>query len=187
MLAGVDIATLALFMVGAVAAFFLIDLLFAGGAMSGGMASGACGMMGGLAGGMAGAWWLLIPLLAVVIIGLLSSGMLGPTSPIGPTAIFSSDWLIAMLAVPVVLILVIVTLVVLSSRSTANHRGPLSAEEILRQRYARGEINRQQYVDALVDVLKDRCARGEIGLDEYERRFDLLVQETKSDPRRELK
>ncbi len=185
MLAGLDTATVLLFILGAVVVFFLIDLLFAGGGMTGGMAGGLCGMMGGLAGGMAGAWWLLLPLL-FVIVGLLLYDVMGSTWPMNPTISYPSEWLLAVLAVPLVLILVIVTLVVLGSRATRSPRRPLSPEEILRERYARGEISRQQYLDTLVDILKDRCARGELELDDYERRLDLLVQEPTRERRRVL-
>ena len=45
-----------------------------------------------------------------------------------------------------------------------------SPAEILRYRYARGEINQEQYREALSDVLKDMCVRGEISVDEFDSR-----------------
>jgi len=51
------------------------------------------------------------------------------------------------------------------------HRSPA---EILRDRYALGEINQEQYREALLDVLKDMYVRGEITVDEFEARAEEL-------------
>lgn len=185
MLAGLDIATFLLIILGVIVVYLLIDLLLAGGAMSGSMASGVCGMMGGLAGGMAGAWWLLLPLLIVIII-LFFFERLEPMWPMGPMMNYSNDWLIIVLVAPFILVVGAIAFVIVGSRGTRNTQKSLSAEEFLRERYAKGEISRQQYLDALVDILKDRCTRGEIELDEYERRLDLLLQEPTRERRREL-
>ncbi len=48
-----------------------------------------------------------------------------------------------------------------------------SPAEILRGRYARGEISRDQYREALLDVLKDMCVRGEITVDEFDARAEI--------------
>jgi hypothetical protein len=66
----VDIGTVLLIMVGVIVVLVLLDLLFAGGAMTGGMMSGMAGMMGG----MAGSGYGLIVLLLLVIVGLLVYG-----------------------------------------------------------------------------------------------------------------
>jgi uncharacterized membrane protein len=58
-------------------------------------------------------------------------------------------------------------------------------EDILRDRYARGEIARQAYVEAITDVLKDRYVRGELTAEEYEERLgDLLRPADVGDQRR---
>lgn len=57
------------------------------------------------------------------------------------------------------------------SRSGDAVRAPA---DILRERYAKGEINREQYREALVDFLKDRYVHGEITLDEFEERVEKL-------------
>lgn len=51
-----------------------------------------------------------------------------------------------------------------------------SPEETLRDRYARGEINRQYYREVLEDVLKDRYVRGEIEVDAYESQLGQLLR-----------
>ncbi|MCL5264720.1 MAG: hypothetical protein M1343_05950 [Chloroflexi bacterium] len=50
----------------------------------------------------------------------------------------------------------------------------------------KGEISRQQYLDALINILKDRCVRGEIELDEYERRLGFLLEEPVKERQRRL-
>jgi len=54
------------------------------------------------------------------------------------------------------------------------HRSPA---EILRNRYARGEISQEQYREALMDVLKDMCVRGEITMDEFDSRAQKLYSQ----------
>lgn len=49
-----------------------------------------------------------------------------------------------------------------------------SPAEILRDRYARGEVTQEQYREALLDVLKDMYVRGEITVDEFEARAEKL-------------
>ncbi len=48
-------------------------------------------------------------------------------------------------------------------------------EEILRERFARGEVTRDQYREAVVDMLKDRYVRGELTLEEYEARVNVVM------------
>lgn len=55
-----------------------------------------------------------------------------------------------------------------------------SPEETLRERYARGELTRQQYREALEDILKDRYVRDEITLEEFEKRVDQLAGKERS-------
>ena len=52
---------------------------------------------------------------------------------------------------------------------------PSSPENVLRDRYARGEIGRQAYLDALTDILKDRYVQGELTAEEYEERLGRLL------------
>lgn len=60
-------------------------------------------------------------------------------------------------------------------RATA--AAPRAPVDVLRDRYARGEITRETYRQALADVLKDRYVRGEITLDEFEARLERLLSE----------
>jgi uncharacterized membrane protein len=55
-----------------------------------------------------------------------------------------------------------------------------SPEATLRDRYARGEIARQAYLNALTDVLKDRYVRGELTTEEYESRLGALLSDAPS-------
>ncbi len=48
-------------------------------------------------------------------------------------------------------------------------------EEILRERFARGEVTRDQYRESVVDMLKDRYVRGELTLEEYEARVNVVM------------
>ncbi|MBI4505989.1 MAG: SHOCT domain-containing protein, partial [Chloroflexi bacterium] len=54
---------------------------------------------------------------------------------------------------------------------------PRSADDLLSERFARGELTRQQYQEALVDILKDRYVRGEVDLEGYEAHLALLLGE----------
>ncbi len=111
---------------------------------------------------------------------------MGPMWPMGPMMNYSSGWLILLPVVPLVLVLGIIAFIILGSRGTRHPRRQLSPEQVLRERYAKGEISRQQYLDALIDILKDRCVRGEIELDEYERRLGFLLEEPLKERRRRL-
>ena len=57
-----------------------------------------------------------------------------------------------------------------------------SPGETLRERYARGELTKQQYQEALVDLLQDRYVRGEIDLGEFETRLAGLLGEEQPRP-----
>ncbi|GAV21840.1 SHOCT domain-containing protein [Carboxydothermus pertinax] len=75
---------------------------------------------------------------------------------------FPGDFLINLLILMVVLVVVIVIAVVILKRlAVNNHSSSLTlssrrstAEEILKERYARGEINREEYLKALEDLKK---------------------------------
>ncbi len=61
------------------------------------------------------------------------------------------------------------------SRPKTHNAPPESPEEVLRLRYARGEINQAQYHEALIDMLKDRYIRGELTTTEFEARLRTLL------------
>ena len=50
-------------------------------------------------------------------------------------------------------------------------------EELLGERYARGEIEWPEYREGLVSLLKERYVRGEIEVDDYEARVARLLEE----------
>jgi uncharacterized membrane protein len=52
-------------------------------------------------------------------------------------------------------------------------------EEVLRQRYARGELTRDQYQDAIMELLKSRYVTGEMTLEEYETRVGTLLGDSR--------
>lgn len=68
--------------------------------------------------------------------------------------------------------------------SGGQRRQSASPENALRDRYARGEIGRQAYLDALTDILKDRYVRGELTAEEYEERLGILLEPGPTKPRR---
>lgn len=87
-----------------------------------------------------------------------------------------ASWLVLLAVVVVLVALALVTL----SRTDRAARPPTPAptpEEVLRTRYARGELTRDQYREVLVDVLKDRYVRGELDLGVYEAHLARLLEE----------
>ena len=61
-----------------------------------------------------------------------------------------------------------------STIGAAGERRPSSPEAVLRDRFARGELTRRAYREALLEGLKDRYVRGELDLEEYETRLGCL-------------
>ena len=93
----------------------------------------------------------------------------------GPTVVWLGPMLVAMLV-----FLFAVAHAVRRRGSTQPKRRRSSPEETLRQRYALGELSRQQYKEALEDILKDRYVRGEVTLEEFEERVGQLVGKERS-------
>ncbi len=75
----------------------------------------------------------------------------------------------------------IVALVLWQDRSLPGHRS--SPEEALRDRYSRGELSREQYRQALVDILKGRYVRGELDVERYEADLERLLAEPRAEAR----
>lgn len=112
--------------------------------------------------------------------GPMGPMMGGPTGPrIGDWSggSWSMGWPDLALVLLFVLLLAALVLAVWRSGARATSDRPRSAEDLLRERYARGELTQQQYREALVDALKDRYVRGEVDLEEYEARLALLLGE----------
>ncbi|MBI3979674.1 MAG: SHOCT domain-containing protein [Chloroflexi bacterium] len=103
-------------------------------------------------------------------------GPMGPMMGGGPWGSGVLSWPGQMLLVLFILALGLVALA-LWRRDGRVRRRPLLPEEMLRERYAAGEITRQQYQEALVDVLKGRYVLGELDLAEYELRLGRLLGE----------
>ncbi|MBI2940239.1 MAG: SHOCT domain-containing protein [Chloroflexi bacterium] len=119
---------------------------------------------------------------------------MGPMGPMmgGGWGNGAAGWIVT--AAALLLLALGTVALVLAMRRAGSARGALTprplpagegAEEILRERYARGELTGQQYREALVDVLKDRYIRGELELDEYEHRLSVLLGTPVGEPRRE--
>ncbi len=97
-------------------------------------------------------------------------------------------WILPRLLFPLLLVAAVVFLT--RSRSAwrdqrrAYASGPTPAyvgstpEEILRERFARGELSREQYRESIVEMLKDRYVRDELTLEEYEARVDAVMDMT---------
>lgn len=105
---------------------------------------------------------------------------MGPMMDDGGWGNTAVPWLVLMLVLMLVLVVVVALLVAgaagVRRRAEAPMRHVLDGPaDILRDRFARGEISGQQYREALVAVLKDRYVRGEIPLDEYEEQLDRLL------------
>ena len=88
-----------------------------------------------------------------------------------------------------VVVMLIVALLLAGVALTAWHgsgirlgRRESSPGETLRERYARGELTKQQYQEALEAVLQDRYVRGEIDLEEFETRLAGLLGEEQPRP-----
>ena len=84
-------------------------------------------------------------------------------------------WFLIAIVLVLLLVLGLFALGVLGVGGALGRRRPASPEDVLRDRYARGEIGRQAYLDALGDVLKDRYVRGELTSEEYEDRVAVLL------------
>lgn len=84
-------------------------------------------------------------------------------------------WLIPFLAVLLVALFAVARTVRRSGGNQASLRRG-TPRETLGARYARGEVTRQQYQEALEEELKDRYVRDEITLEEFEERIDRLVR-----------
>ena len=84
-------------------------------------------------------------------------------------------WFLIVVVLVLLLVLGLIALGVLGVGGALGRRRPSSPEDILRERYARGEIGHQAYQDALGDVLKDRYMRGELTSEEYEGRVAVLL------------
>ena len=56
-------------------------------------------------------------------------------------------------------------------------------EEVLRQRFARGELTRDQYQESIIELLKGRYVTGELTLEDYETRVGTLIGDS---PQRRL-
>lgn len=88
------------------------------------------------------------------------------------------DWMALVVFVLLAVVLfAIIVLVDWRGSSIRSGRRESSPGEILRERYARGELTKQQYQEALVELLKERYVRGEVDLEEFETRLDGLLGE----------
>ncbi len=105
-------------------------------------------------------------------------GPMGPMMGGGGAALDPS-----LLVLLLVLVLVggggLVALVLWQDRHLAAGRRP-TPTEALRGRYSRGELSREQYRQALVDVLKDRYVRGELDVEAYEADLERLLEEPRA-------
>lgn len=90
-------------------------------------------------------------------------------------------WWLAVLLL-LVLLLGLVALRVWARRGAEDGRRPGTAEQLLHERYARGELTRRQYREGLIDVLKGRYVRDEMDVVEYEDRLRAFLREPATGP-----
>lgn len=114
--------------------------------------------------------------------GPMMGGWRGAPPAMGgwPSASWDAGWLVPALALLLVLILALVAVALITGRTASAREGaggPRPAAEVLRERYARGELTREQYRETLVDILKDRYVRGEVDLESYEAQLGLVLRE----------
>jgi len=75
-------------------------------------------------------------------------------------------------------LILIVSLRETGSRHPAQHR---CLVDILRERYARGELTTGEYFQRRIELLNDCYARGELKLNEYQARLDQILPETRGE------
>jgi len=153
-----------------VAVVLLFDLLLAGGGMT---SSAVCGMAGAMS---TPAGWLALPLLVALV--WLAMGAEPFAGGAGTQRV--GDVVLLLLGIVLVTGLGLVALVAWRDRDRTASQGP-SSEEVLRTRYIRGELSREQYREVLVDILKDRYVRGEIDLEAYETALGRMLEEPRAD------
>ncbi len=117
---------------------------------------------------------------ALAIMFLLFLMMMGG---IGRMALIGGGWMMSQMLFPFLIIAVIMLLV--RPRDGWRERRRVysppappvvgTPEEVLRQRYARGELTRDQYQEAIIELLKGRYVTGELSLEEYESRVATLI------------
>ena len=122
-----------------------------------------------------------IVLAIVVLLFLMTMGGIGRIAMIG------GSWMMSQMLFPFLLIAVIMLLVRPRDGLRDRHRAyspPPPAivgtpEEVLRQRYARGELTRDQYQEAIIELLKGRYVTGDLSLEDYETRVATLMGDSR--------
>jgi uncharacterized membrane protein len=101
----------------------------------------------------------------------------------------SASWLMSQMLLP--FLIVAVFLLLFRSQPRQSWHGPRQAydrapqylvgtpEEVLRQRFARGEITHDQYQEAIIEILKGRYVTGELTIEEYEERVATLIADAR--------
>ena len=122
-----------------------------------------------------------IILAALFLLFIVAAHGFGPP----PVGWWGGPWILPRLFFPLLVIAAIAFLARPRHAWRARYAGPepapassyhgTSPEEILRERFARGEVTRDQYREAMVDMLKDRYVRGELTLEEYEARVNVVM------------
>ncbi len=108
-------------------------------------------------------------------------GMMGPVAGGWIGGGSSALWILVLaLGAVVLLVQVLPALGHGSSRlggTSIRGRRPATPEELLGERYARGDVGWPGYREGLVGLLKDRYVRGELEVAEYEDRLGHLLEE----------
>lgn len=139
---------------------------------------------GVLFGGLVGAFAIVVPLLAIALAVVIVLGILGLTG-----AVLAAPF-VALVGVPVMVLRALFRSSHLPSVDTQHRReraapatpaaqSPASgdaATEILRQRYAAGQLSQGEFQGMLINLLKERYIAGKIDQNQYEKQLEVLLQ-----------
>ncbi|MDE2993607.1 MAG: hypothetical protein OXU67_06960 [Chloroflexota bacterium] len=140
---------------------------------------------GVLFGGLVGAFAIVVPLLAIALAVVIVLGILGLTG-----AVLAAPF-VALVGVPVMLLRALFrsggppSIDAQRRRERTTGRGappaqsPASqdaATEVLRQRYAAGQLSQGEFQGMLINLLKERYIAGKIDQNQYEKQLEVLLQ-----------
>ena len=125
-----------------------------------------------------GAFGILVFLLAIALAGVIVLGVLGLTG-----AVLAAPF-IALVGVPFMVLRAMfrpggAPSMHATGRDAPPAQSPASqdaATEVLRQRYAAGQLSQGEFQEALINLLKERYIAGKIDQRQYEQQLEVLLQ-----------
>ena len=121
--------------------------------------------------GLIGAFGIVVFLLAIALAGVIVLGVLGLTG-----AVLAAPF-VALVGVPVMVLRAMFRSGGAPSAPAA--QSPASqdaATEVLRQRYAAGQLSQSEFQGMLINLLKERYIAGKIDQRQYEQQLEVLLQ-----------